>query len=55
MKITDQDSLNLKLVEVINIPFIVDEIFTGEIQTIKSNNENTLKVIKEKSERETRI
>ena len=31
-KIIDQNSLNLNQVEVMNIFFMVDEIFTGEIK-----------------------
>ena len=40
-KIIDQDSLNLNQVEVINIFFMVDEIFTGEIKNVKVNNEDS--------------
>ena len=51
-KIINQGSLNLNQVEVINTLFMVDEIFTGEIKTVKANNEGTLEVFKEKSDRE---
>ena len=40
-KIIDQNSLNLNQVEVINIFFMVDEIFTGEIKNVKVNNEDS--------------
>ena len=36
----------------INILFIVDEIFTGNIKSVKANNEDILEVFKEKSDRE---
>ena len=51
-KIINQGSLNLNQVEVINTLFMVDEIFTGEIKTVKANNEGALEVFKEKSDRE---
>ena len=51
-KIINQVSLNLNQVEVINTLFMVDEIFTGEIKTVKANNEGALEVFKEKSDRE---
>ena len=51
-KIINQGSLNLNQVEVINALFMVDEIFTGEIKTVKANNEGALEVFKEKSDRE---
>ena len=34
---------------------MVDEIFTGEIKSVKANNKGILEVFKEKSDRETRI
>ena len=40
-KIIDQNSFNLNQVEVINIFFMVDEIFTGEIKNVKVNNEDS--------------
>ena len=40
-KIINQNSLNLNQVEVINIFFMVDEIFTGEIKNVKVNNEDS--------------
>ena len=40
-KIIDQNSLNLNQVEVINIFFMVDEIFTGEIKNVKVNNDDS--------------
>ena len=51
-KIINQGSLNLNQVEVINTLFMIDEIFTGEIKTVKANNEGALEVFKEKSDRE---
>ena len=50
-KIINRESLDLNQVEVINILFMVDEIFTGEIKSAKSNNEDTLEVFKEKTGR----
>ena len=40
-KIIDQNSFNLNQVEVINIFFMVDEIFTGEIKNVKVNNDDS--------------
>ena len=50
-KIINKESLIPNQVEVINILFMVDEIFTGEIKSAKSNNEDTLEVFKEKTGR----
>ena len=45
-KIIDKESLDLNQVQVINILFMVDKIFTGEIKSVKANNEETLEVFK---------
>ena len=55
IKIINNESINSNQVEVINIFFMVDEVFTGEIESVKANNKGILEVFKEKSDRETRI
>ena len=49
-KIINKESLDLNQVEVINILFMVDEIFTGEIKSVKANNEGILEIFKESDE-----
>ena len=49
-KIINRESLNPNQVEVINILFMVDEIFTGEIKSVKANNEGILEIFKESDE-----
>ena len=51
-KIINNKSLNSNQLEVINIIFKANEIFTGEIESVKANNEGTLEVFKKKSDRE---
>ena len=48
----NKESLNSNQVNVINILFMVNEIFAGEIKSVKANNEGTLEVFEEKSDRE---
>ena len=47
--ILSQKRLNPNQVEVLNILFMVDEIFTGEIKWVKENDKGNLEVFKEKS------
>ena len=49
-KIINKESLIPNQVEVINILFMVDEIFTGEIKSVKANNEGILEIFKESDE-----
>ena len=51
-KIINNKSLNSNQLEVVNIIFKANEIFTGEIESVKANNEGTLEVFKKKSDRE---
>ena len=51
-KIINNKSLNSNQLEVVNIIFMANEIFTGEIESVKANNEGTLEVFKKKSDRE---
>ena len=51
-KIINNKSLNSNQLEVVNIIFNANEIFTGEIESVKANNEGTLEVFKKKSDRE---
>ena len=44
--------LNSNQVKGVNILFMVNEIFTREIESVKANKEDILKVFKEKSDRE---
>ena len=48
----NKESLNSNQVNLINILFMVNEIFAGEIKSVKANNESTLEVFEEKSDRE---
>ena len=47
--ILSEKRLNPNQVEVLNILFMVDEIFTGEIKWVKENDKGNLEVFKEKS------
>ena len=51
-KIINNKSLNSNQLEVVNIIFKANEIFTGEIESVKANSEGTLEVFKKKSDRE---
>ena len=44
--------LNLNQINVLNILFMVNEIFTGEIESVGVNNEENFEVFKEKSDKE---
>ena len=45
-------SLNFNQINVLNTLFMVNEIFTGEIETVEANKEGNFKVFKEKSDKE---
>ena len=51
-KIINMQGLNSNQVKGVNIIFMVNEIFTREIESVKANKEDILKVFKEKSDRE---
>ena len=51
-KIIDEESLYRNQVNVVNILFMVDEIFTGKIESLEANGEDNLEVFEEKSDRE---
>ena len=51
-KIINMQGLNSNQVKGVNIIFMVSEIFTREIESVKANKEDILKVFKEKSDRE---
>ena len=51
-KIIDEESLYPNQVNVVNILFMVDEIFTGKIESLEANGEDNLEVFEEKSDRE---
>ena len=51
-KIINMQGLNSNQVKGVNIIFMVNEIFTREIESVKANKEHILKVFKEKSDRE---
>ena len=51
-KINNMDTLYPNQANVLNILFMVDKIFTGEIKSLETNNEGLLEVFKEKSDRE---
>ena len=51
-KIINMQGLNSNQVKGVNILFMVNEIFTREIESVKANKEDILKVFKEKSDRE---
>ena len=55
-KIINNKSLNSNQLEVVNIIFMATEIFTGEIESVKANNEGTLEVFKKKiRQRKTKV
>ena len=55
-KIINNKSLNSNQLEVVNIIFMATEIFTGEIESVKANNEGTLEVLKKKiRQRKTKV
>ena len=51
-KINSMETLYPNQANVLNILFMVDKIFTGEIKSLETNNEGLLEVFKEKSDRE---
>ena len=51
-KIINMQSLNSNQINVLNVLFMVDGIFTGEIESVKANNEGNFQVLKEKSDKE---
>ena len=51
-KIVSMQSLNLNQIIVLNTLFMVNEIFTGEIESIEVNKEDNFEVFKEKSDKE---
>ena len=51
-KINNMETLYPNQANVLNILFMVDKIFTGEIKSLETNNEGLLEVFKEKSDRE---
>ena len=51
-KIVSMQSLNLNQIIVLNTLFMVNEIFTGEIESTEVNKEDNFEVFKEKSDKE---
>ena len=51
-KIIDMKSLNLNQTNLLNILFIVNEIFTGESESVEVNKEGNIEIFKEKSNKE---
>ena len=51
-KIISMQSLNLNQINVLNTLFMVNEIFTGESESVEVNKEDNLEVFKEKSDKE---
>ena len=51
--IINQESLNPNQIDVINILYVVDEIFTGKIKILKGNN-GTVEIFEETSSIEGR-
>ena len=51
-KFLSEQSINLNQVNVLNILFMVNEIFTGESESVEVNKEDNLEVFKEKSDKE---
>ena len=51
-KIINMQSLNSNQMNVLNVLFMVDWIFTGEIESVKANNEGNFQDFKEKSDKE---
>ena len=45
-------SLNLNQIKLLNILFMANKFFTGEIESVEVNNEGNLEVFKEKSDKE---
>ena len=51
-KVISTQSINLNQVNVLNTFFMVNEIFTGESESVEVNKEDNLEVFKEKSDKE---
>ena len=51
-KIISMQSLNLNQINVLNTLFMVNEIFTGESESVEVNKEDNFEVFKEKSDKE---
>ena len=51
-KFLSEQSINLNQVNVLNILFMVNEIFTGESESVGLNEKDEFEIFKEKSEKE---
>ena len=54
-KIINMQSLNSNQVNVLNILFMVNEIFTGESESVEVNKDGNIEIFKENQKRKTRI
>ena len=48
-------SLNLNQINLLNILFMVNEIFTGESESVEVNKDGNIEIFKENQKRKTRI
>ena len=54
-KIINMQSLNLNQINLLNILFMVNEIFTGESESVEVNKDGNIEIFKENQKRKTRI
>ena len=54
-KIINMQSLNLNQINLLNILFMLNEIFTGESESVEVNKDGNIEIFKENQKRKTRI
>ena len=53
-KLISIQSLNTNQISLLNILFMVNEVFTGEIESVEVNSEGNLEIFKEKSDKKNK-
>ena len=53
-KLISMQSLNTNQISLLNILFMVNEVFTGEIESVEVNSEGNLEIFKEKSDKKSK-
>ena len=53
-KLISMQSLNTNQISLLNILFMVNEVFTGEIESVEVNSEGNLEIFKEKSDKKNK-
>ena len=53
-KLISMQSLNTNQISLLNILFMVNEVFTGEIESVEVNSKGNLEIFKEKSDKKNK-